>query len=198
MRWQNGSICLVALCAGISCGGKAGDAGAEEIAEPGSDLPARRPPRPVDTVPNPGRPPRGETSTGSRAPIPPDPGEPSEPTEPARVYALTVIETYCGDCHGSAAIRSGNVQGFADIEDFDALVTRGWIVPLSSDQSLIVQVMLDGSMPPPGVEPRPRPPDITSVINFIDNPRFWPVPESTPGADAGTPTLGGDAGADAG
>jgi mono/diheme cytochrome c family protein len=198
MRWLDGCIPVLTLCAGIGCGGRAGQASAVEITEPGSGLqPGRRQARP-ETAPTPARPPSGGSSTGGRAPIPPEPVPVGDAIEPARPYAQTVLETYCGACHGAAAIRSGNVQGFADIEDIDALVARGWIVPLRSDQSLIVQVMLDGSMPPPGVEPRPTVTDIASVIDFIDNPIFWPVADPTPGVDAGAPATVFDAGTDAG
>ena len=106
------------------------------------------------------------------------------------------LDWFCGSCHGAQAIREGNVQGgFDSVADLDRMVTLGLVVPLSSVDSLLVQVMLNGSMPPPGVEPRPTRNDIQIVAQSIDNPLFWDSP--APAEDAGPPIVPADAGTDA-
>jgi hypothetical protein len=69
------------------------------------------------------------------------------------------------------------------IDDIERLVAeparngQPLIEPRNSDNSLIVQRMRDGSMPPTGsTGPRPSASDIRTVANFIDNPNFWPEP----------------------
>jgi mono/diheme cytochrome c family protein len=199
MRWLGGSILLLTLGAGVGCGGKVGDPSPVEIVDVGPDLPARNPqPDRGSTVPNPTRPPRGGSTSGNPAPVPPESAPPSDVMEPAFEAARMVLETYCGGCHGAAAAQSGNVQGFGEIGDIAALITRGLVVPLESSDSRLVQVMLDGSMPPLGVGPRPTSSDIQTVIDFIDNRRFWRELESPPLVDAGPPAVVSDAGADAG
>ncbi len=107
------------------------------------------------------------------------------------------LERFCGSCHGAQAIREGNVQGgFDSVTDIDRMVTLGLVVPLSSADSPLIQVMRNGSMPPPGVEPRVTDRDIQIVAQFIDNPLFWELP--APAEDAGLPNVPADAGADGG
>jgi hypothetical protein len=104
-----------------------------------------------------------------------------------------VLATFCGDCHGERAIESGNVQGGVDyITDIDRLTLELWIIPLRSGESPLVQMMSEGRMPPPGVEPRPTNDDIQILRSFIDDPLLWPYVEP-PAVDAGSPPVG-DAG----
>jgi hypothetical protein len=99
-----------------------------------------------------------------------------------------VLTTFCADCHGQRAIEDGNVQGGIDyISDIDRLVEEGWIIPLRSAESPLIQIVNEGSMPPPGVEPRPTNEDILILRRFIDAPLFWPDDEP-PVADPGTPS----------
>jgi hypothetical protein len=110
-----------------------------------------------------------------------------------------MLDGLCGSCHGAEAIREGNVQGgFDSVNDFDRMVTQGLIVPLSSADSPLFQVMRDGSMPPPGIEPRATSRDTELLGQFIDNPLFWDVPVSPSAVDAGPPNIPADAGADGG
>jgi mono/diheme cytochrome c family protein len=100
----------------------------------------------------------------------------------------------CGACHGPDAPVAGS-GGIRFIGDLDALVAAGLIVPLSSAASPIVRVMRDGSMPPPSAGRFPvTNADLQIVVEYIDNPRFWP--EASPPAlvDAGSETPVVDAG----
>jgi len=99
--------------------------------------------------------------------------EPS-PDELQRQVTLEVLETHCGACHGAEARATDNVQGdLGYLDDLDRVVERGLIVALESGRSRVVQVMLDGSMPPRGVEPRPSAAEIAAVRAFIDRPAFY-------------------------
>lgn len=130
-------------------------------------------------------PPAGTPSSGSPMPIRPAPAEAparmqSEPAESEGEYPLPgrsvrdVLDEFCGDCHGPQA--GDNVQGDIDyILDIDRLVDEGWIVPIDSLRSPIIQMMEDGTMPPAGIQPRPSKDDITVVTRFIDNPDFWDI-----------------------
>src|SRR5690606_14865160 len=113
-----------------------------------------------------------ESASGSSSEVPVEAPDPSGPTEPRQTPGA-LLGRFCGTCHGGEAILAGNVQGRIDyIEDVDRLVEEGWIVPLSSDDSPLVQLMAAGEMPPPGVEPRPTTAEILVLRGFIDTPRF--------------------------
>lgn len=110
----------------------------------------------------------------------PDPAAPTaEPArsleELARAAAENILRSNCGQCHGSQLPPGQESGGMNYIEDLDRLVETGKIQPLDSANSIIVQRMLDGSMPPLDSDgPRPSDRDIQSVAQFIDNPQFWP------------------------
>lgn len=106
--------------------------------------------------------------------------------------------TNCGQCHGPLAPAT-NSGGINFIDDLDQLVEAGLIVPLSSASSRIVIAMQDGSMPPPGTYPYPvTGADLDTVIQYIDNPRFWPDVAPSAGVDAGVEAPLADAGAASG
>jgi hypothetical protein len=183
---------VVTACGGRSVGGDGGEPSASSPA-PAVPIEPARAGRPTPPTAGPDRRP---PMTGGDTPV----TDGSDgPTQPATVAGVQVLETYCGGCHGAEARADGNVQGgFSDIDDVDALVERGWVVPLSASGSLIVQVMLDGRMPPRNA-PRPDAAEVQWVIDFIDNPRFWPEPAA--GVDGGATADPGralDAGVDAG
>lgn len=97
------------------------------------------------------------------------------PTAPETLTQDVLVE-FCGACHGPQAVRDGNVQGGIDyIVDIDRLVDEGWIVPIDSSGSPIIQMMEDGSMPPGGVRPRPSEGEIAFIARFIDNPDYWDI-----------------------
>jgi serine/threonine-protein kinase len=61
------------------------------------------------------------------------------------------------------------------IDKIDELVKTGKIIPLDSKGSRVVQRMLNGQMPPADSGlPAVTDADITTVSQYIDNPRFWP------------------------
>jgi hypothetical protein len=111
---------------------------------------------------------------------------------------LTILAVNCGICHQrpDANAPPGPLD-FSD--DIARMLELGLIVPLRSDLSPIYQVMRDGSMPPPGVEPRPIAADIEIIRLYIDTRPFWPdaVPPLDGDADAGA-ALPGDLEADGG
>ena len=97
------------------------------------------------------------------------------PADLARAAAENVLNSNCGQCHGTAlppGAESGNMNYINDIEQ---LVDNGKVQPLNSAGSRIIQRMKDGSMPPAAAGlPRVTEADINTVAQFIDNPQFWP------------------------
>lgn len=115
----------------------------------------------------------------------------------ARAAAENVLIQNCGSCHDPWQAAGG--IGF--VRDVDQLAAAGLIVPLNSAASRVVQVMRDGSMPPPSAGlPPVAEADIEVVAQYIDNPRFWAgfEPPLGPEPDAGAPAQLVDAGPDSG
>lgn len=106
----------------------------------------------------------------------------------------------CGQCHGPSLTPALAAAGINYINDIDALVAAGLIVPLNSAASRIVVVMRNGSMPPPASGlPAMTEADIQVVASYIDNPRFWPELQSPGVGDAGVEEPAAvDAGTDGG
>lgn len=135
------------------------------------------------------------------------PGEQLSEHELTQAQVENILVTYCGACHGAPLTPQQALGGIWFIEDLDELTERGYIVPLLSAESRIVQVMRDGSMPPAasGLQ-RVSEYEIDVVARFIDEPLFWAVPQPRsmpqprpmpePALDAGVAPLPGDAGAD--
>ncbi|HVZ34279.1 MAG TPA: hypothetical protein VG963_17750, partial [Polyangiaceae bacterium] len=99
----------------------------------------------------------------------------SDPAALAKGAAENVLKSNCGQCHGPQLTQQAAQAGMNYIDDIEALVQNGKIVPLNSAGSVIIQRMQKGEMPPPtaGLPPVTEA-DITTVAQFIDNPRFWP------------------------
>jgi hypothetical protein len=109
---------------------------------------------------------------------------------------LAILAQNCGICHGRSDPNAPLVPlEFTD--DIPRMLELGLIVPLRSDLSPIFQMMSDGSMPPPGVEPRPFASDVEVISQYIDNPRFWPD-FVAPDVDAGSAVPTEEGSADAG
>jgi len=125
-------------------------------------------PPPVDIQGNP----IDAPATPVRPVTPADDGQSVE--ELARAQAQNVLNSNCGQCHGPALSVADAKAGMNYINDIDKLVTNGKVIPLDSANSLIIQRMTNGSMPPvqSGL-PRVSQNDINTVANFIDNPAFW-------------------------
>ncbi len=172
--WRAASFGVWGVLLALGCGGRSEDGAAPAQTEP--ELPApgalgeMSPDMAEGSLDEPLSPaPRQDTEP---EPEPPAPAKTSR--ELAQEAAEDVLGTFCGECHGAEAIANDNVQGgIGYIEDLDQLVATGKIIPLSAADSLVVKVMLDGSMPPSGVLPRPAQQDIRLVMQFIDLPIFF-------------------------
>jgi mono/diheme cytochrome c family protein len=111
-------------------------------------------------------------------------GDDASELELARANAENVLRVNCGRCHGSQLTPATARAGMNFIEDIDALVSDGKIVPLDSANSLVVKRMREGSMPPLGEQgPRPSDREIDVVADFVDNPLFWPEYRPAPSCD---------------
>ena len=97
-----------------------------------------------------------------------------EAAEQRRIEAS--LEAQCGDCHGTVAAESAQIQGqLGDIGSVDALIRSRQIVPCLSNASSVVRRIEDGSMPPPDSSgPRPSEDDQRALRAFIDRPCAGP------------------------
>ena len=103
------------------------------------------------------------------------PGASDSELELARAAAENVLRANCGQCHGPQLTPAAARAGMNFIDDIDALVNDGKLVPLDSEGSPVVRRMREGSMPPLGTDgPRPSDRDIELVADFVNNPLFWP------------------------
>ena len=180
---------LAVLACALGCGGRVG--AESETSGPSSALPRGPtfvPPGRPAQVPARPAPPRGARPMAPPGPMnpPPSPAPLPEAADLARAAVENVLAANCYSCHGDLADPATS-GGITFINDVDALVAAGLIVPLNSAGSRIVQVMRDGSMPPraSGYPPVSEV-DLEIVSAFIDNPRFWPDGAyAPPVADAG-------------
>jgi serine/threonine-protein kinase len=93
----------------------------------------------------------------------------------AKAAAENVLASNCGQCHGPALTPQQAQAGMNYINDIDELVKTGKIVPLNSAGSRIIQRMVRREMPPVSSGlPAVTDADITTVSQYVDNPRFWP------------------------
>jgi serine/threonine-protein kinase len=117
--------------------------------------------------------------TGGPTPTPNTDDDLSDEARLAKAAAENVLASNCGQCHGGQLTPQTAQAGMNYINDIDQLVSTGKIIPLNSAGSRIVQRMVNGQMPPisSGL-PQVTEADITTVSQYIDNPRFWPeVPQ---------------------
>jgi len=112
---------------------------------------------------------------------------------------LNILDANCGSCHGRVDPPASPPGRLEFTYDIDRMLELGLIVPLSSETSPLVLVMLNGSMPPPALGLPISGPDIEGVRSFIDNPRFWPGFGLTePESSSDSPSAAIDAGTDGG
>jgi mono/diheme cytochrome c family protein len=87
----------------------------------------------------------------------------SEPIEAALEEILT---SYCGECHTGSSLTAAG--GLDVIDDVDALIERGLIVPGSRLDSAVYGRIAQGSMPPAFYLPRVSDSDLERIGRFID------------------------------
>ncbi|MEY4550908.1 MAG: Serine/threonine-protein kinase pkn1, partial [Pseudomonadota bacterium] len=104
----------------------------------------------------------------------PDPAPRPSAREQAQQAAEAVLVANCSGCHGSALPLARAQGGINFIDDIDALIAAKKLTPLNSATSPLVQLLLNGEMPPPGAAPVVSKADVELISSFIDNPRFWP------------------------
>jgi len=121
---------------------------------------------PTPANPTPARPPANPATPANPGP------QVDDQAELAKAAALNVLKDQCGACHGA---NGSNQGGMAYIDDIDKLVETGKIQPLDSENSLIIQRMRKGEMPPAysGAPPVANA-QIDIVAQYIDNEQFWP------------------------
>jgi hypothetical protein len=78
----------------------------------------------------------------------------------------------CGSCHSNAAADMGaTAAGLDSLDDIEQLLEAGLIVPCNAQSSVLLQRLLDDSMPPPGSSaPRPTSAEIRALRSFIQRP----------------------------
>lgn len=96
------------------------------------------------------------------------------PEDTERVAVENLLRDDCSACHGQAVADAGVVAGpnFIDgVNDLAELISAELILPCESASSRLVQVLQEGSMPPPdSTGPRPTATEIAAVAAFIDRP----------------------------
>jgi len=181
--WSFGVSACLALACGNSDDGKSDSTGTNITPTP-TDV---SPPPQETCADNPllaGCPTAVSTPAPGTAGTKPTPATPNanDPAALAKAAAENVLASNCGQCHGPALTEQQAQAGMNYINDIDKLVSTGKIVPLDSAGSRIIQRMVKGEMPPinSGL-PRVTEADISTVAQYIDNPRFWP--DQTPVSD---------------
>jgi hypothetical protein len=93
------------------------------------------------------------------------------PPDTQRAEIERWLSADCGSCHGPAdGDEASAPNGLIQAWDLEALLEAGRIVPCNADGSLLVQMLRDDSMPPPGASPRPSPAQLRELISFIGRP----------------------------
>ncbi|HVZ31411.1 MAG TPA: hypothetical protein VG963_03245 [Polyangiaceae bacterium] len=163
--------CLLALLAS-ACSGSVTDPNAESSTNSAAPVPAPPPPGGGETCAD-----NPLLAGCATAPVDDTPtaGPATDAASLAKAAAENVLDSNCGQCHGPALTTDQAQAGMNYINDIDQLVATGKIVPLDSANSLIIQRMQKGEMPPPtsGLPPVSDS-DINTVASYIDNPVFWP------------------------
>lgn len=77
-----------------------------------------------------------------------------------------LLGSYCGYCHGSALAELSTLDGAGMyyVDDIDALIERGKILPGAPERSPLLLRISDGTMPPPGSEIAPPPAELVERL----------------------------------
>jgi len=96
----------------------------------------------------------------------------------AKAFAENVLKSECGGCHGTQLTPDTARARMNYIDDIDQLIANNKLIPGNSADSLVIQRMRNGEMPPTaeGFDPVADA-QINVVADFIDNPDFFPVVE---------------------
>src|SRR4051794_1576181 len=79
---------------------------------------------------------------------------------PPAQQARAVFAAHCHRCHG----KDGAVEGAMNyVLDLDKLVARKKVTPADPERSRLYRRMADGTMPPPGEQPRPSAAELAAV-----------------------------------
>jgi WD40 repeat protein len=78
--------------------------------------------------------------------------------------AAAILRSHCGSCHGPGGTGKG---GFDYLLDRDRLVARGQVVPSKAGESVLLQRIEEGEMPPPK-KPRLRADEVALLRRWID------------------------------
>jgi mono/diheme cytochrome c family protein len=165
------SAALLALACGSEDGNNQGGDDPVDPNEPPAAIPDPQDdcdinPLDVSCGPNPGAPP---VSTGE----PPVSGDEPPEVDLVRANVEAILAENCGQCHGANLDEEDAEAGMNFITDLDRLAEEEKLVPLNADESLIIQRMRNGTMPPGALDKVP-PRDIDAVADYINNPDFWP------------------------
>jgi mono/diheme cytochrome c family protein len=94
----------------------------------------------------------------------------------AKAAAENVLLTECGTCHGTNLSADTARAGMNYINDIDRLVEEGKIKPGDAENSLIIQRMRAGTMPPANEGFAPvADANIEIVAQYINNPQFFDI-----------------------
>jgi mono/diheme cytochrome c family protein len=91
------------------------------------------------------------------------PSDPPPATDVGRAAVERILLNRCGGCHGPSV----NAGGLDNIQDIDALIERGLIVPGDPDGSLLFVRIETGSMPPEFVDDEVTDEELATLRTFI-------------------------------
>lgn len=81
------------------------------------------------------------------------------------------LDRSCGRCHGADLYRGYAAAGITYIADIQALIDVGFLIPGNSRGSRLIQLMRNGSMPPPNSGATPfSEEELEALADFIDQP----------------------------
>lgn len=93
-----------------------------------------------------------------------------EPDSFRRTVVQQVLLDSCGACHGPVSPADAGGQ-LPAVDDIDALIDGGYLIPCRSQASPLVSAIQSASMPPPGSgQPPMSAEQLATLINVVDSP----------------------------